>query len=106
MVPEQEAPQEEIREAPRKRKPPVKCDVASPSPPSQPPTKIPKAAEDELQEPPKPVPPVEAPTEVNDLPEPPASQPRPEDFWQDRQEFEDSPTITRHDSQGTLVSLN
>lgn len=36
--------------------------------------------------------------------EPPASQPRPEEFWQDRQEFEDSPAaITRHDSQGTLL---
>jgi len=36
--------------------------------------------------------------------EPAASQPRPEEFLQDRQEFEDSPaTITRHDSQGTLL---
>ena len=134
MAPHEQTPQEE---APRKRKPPLKLDeipetlsvpsAATSQQDSEPPVKIPKV--DGSTEPPKPeVERTEAPptplevidgpsSEVNQkppaevkphVPEPPPTQPRPEEFWQDRQEFQDSPAtaLTRYDSQGTLLSLS
>lgn len=125
-----EKPTEDPEELPRKRKPPVEVEsgeiLATPSaatPVSEPPAKVTKVEEtnettkvDGPQEtretaeasatPAEETPPPPAEVKQTFVPteEPPASQPRPEEFWQDRQEFEDSPaTMTRHDSQGTLL---